>query len=183
MFHQLGQHNAPVLKLPYRGAPQTVGVMIDGALRSQEKLPVRLLAEEICAGIQSKDYLSEILAVYHFVLPNKHVRYMNDPRTVELVRAPHVVVAEIMAGKRPSLDCDDLITLLVALLLATGREVRIVTAAFNHQFYRGERQYSHVYVEVREPRSNTWIALDPVAAEETRRMLRRVVAKKIWPVA
>lgn len=177
------QHNAPVLKLDYRGAPQTIGVILDGALRSQEDLSVRTLAERITANVANKDFLSEILAVYHFVLPDRHVRYQNDPRTVELVRAPHVVAREILAGDRPGLDCDDLVALLVALLLAIGREVRIVTVAFRHAFYQGERQFSHVYCQAREPRSGQWITLDPVAAEETGQMLERAVAFKYWPVA
>lgn len=159
----------------------TVAVMMDGALRSQEHLPVRLLAEEICAGLGSKDYLSEILAIYNFVLG--HTRYMRDHRTVELVRAPHVLVDEMLAGKKPNVDCDDMCALLVALLLAIGCEVRVVTVAFRTAVYRGKKQYSHVYCQAREPRTSTWITLDPVAAEQSKAMLGRVKELKIWPVA
>lgn len=172
-----------MLRLPYRGAPQTVAVIADGALKAQEHLPVRLLAEEITQGVANKDYLSEILAIYHWTLPPKHLRYVNDPRTVELVRQPHVIVDEIRAGRRPGLDCDDLVALICALLLAIGREVQIVTVALQHMFHAGERQYSHVYCRAREPRSRRWIVLDPVAAEDTSKMLRRAVAFKYWPLA
>ena len=79
-----------VLRLPYRGAPQTVSVLTRAALRSQSDLHVRLLAEDIAAGLGSKDYLSETLGVYYFLLGN--TRYMRDPRTVELVK-PHVAGA------------------------------------------------------------------------------------------
>jgi transglutaminase-like putative cysteine protease len=142
---------------------------------------VRLLAEQLAGGLGSKDYLSEALAVYYFTLGN--VRYMRDPRTVELVRAPHVVVQELSRGKTPSLDCDDMASLIAALLLAMGNEVRIVTVAFRHVFHRNNRQYSHVFVQAREPRTQQWITLDPVAAEKTVQMLGRVKAAKIWPVA
>jgi hypothetical protein len=159
----------------------TVAVMIDGALRSQKHLPLRLLAEEICSGLGSKDYASEILAIYYFVLAN--TRYMRDHRTVELVRAPHIVVDELIAGHRPNLDCDDQTALITALLLAIGCEVRVVTVAFRTAVYNGKKQYSHVYCQAREPRTGVWITLDPVAAEETPQMLSRVKEVKIWPVA
>lgn len=170
-----------MLRFPYRGAPQTVGTMKHAALESQDHYSVRVLAEEVCRHLPSKDYLSESLALYYFLLT--HARYMRDPRTVELVRAPYVCVGEIIRGKTPSLDCDDLAALLCALILSTGGETRFVTVAFRNVFHKGERQYSHVFVQCKEPRANAWITLDPVAAERTSCMLRRVKAAMFWPVA
>ncbi len=69
------------------------------------------------------------------------------------------------------------------MFLSLGREVRIVTVAFRDAFYGRERQYQHVYVQVREPRSMQWIVLDPVAAESCGEMLSKVKAVKIWAVA
>lgn len=179
---------------PFKGAPHTVAHIKRLALKAQGYYPLRLLVEDIVGRLGSKDYLSEILAVYYWVLA--HTRYANDPRTVELVRSPREVLARLertvtelrgsFAGKtawKPSLDCDDLTAMYVAMFLALGREVRIVTVAFRDAFYAGKRQYGHVYVQVREPRTGQWIVLDPVAAEDTGDMLRRVVAVKIWPIA
>lgn len=166
---------------PFRGAPQTVALVKRYALEAQGDPKVRLLAEQIVSGLSSKDYLSEICAVYYYVL--NHTRYANDPRTVELVRRPSRIIDELVAGKTPSLDCDDLVTFQAALLLALGREVRIVTIAFRKVKYRGEVQYSHVYLQAKEPRTSKWIVLDPVAAEETAAMLRKGQAIKIWPLA
>lgn len=158
------------------------------ALAAQTHYPLRLLAEEIVGQLGSKDYLSEILAIYYWVLG--HTRYANDPRTVELVRSPKEMlarleraVASLRGGWRPSLDCDDMTALLAAMFLSMGREVQIVTVAFKNAFYRNQRQYGHVYLRVREPRTGHWIVLDPVAAEGAGEMLRRVVAAKIWPIA
>jgi hypothetical protein len=67
--------------------------------------------------------------------------------------------------------------------MAVGCEVRFATVAFKDAFYNGQRQFSHVFCCVREPRSNRWIVLDPVAGENTKEMLKRVKAAKIWPVA
>lgn len=142
---------------------------------------MRLFAEDAVSGLQSKDYASEILAVYYAVVAT--TRYANDPRPVELVKRPEWVVKQIRAGQVPSLDCDDMVALQAALLISLGRETRAVTAAFRDAFHRGERQYSHVYLQVREPRTGAWITLDPVAAEDTSTMLRRVRAVKLWPIA
>jgi hypothetical protein len=172
-----------VIAEEFTGAPHTVAKIIEGveAGTPAQRYKIRLLAEEIVGGLQPKDFLSEILAVYWFCVG--HTRYTNDPKPIELVKAAWVIVEEIAAGKRPLIDCDEMVELMLALLLMLGRQVQIVTVAFDNKFYNGERQYSHVIIRVREPRSGRWIVLDPVAAEDTDKMLHRVVAAKIWPVA
>jgi hypothetical protein len=175
-----GYDEGRVLKLSYRGAPQTVTVMQRAVHEAQGDLAVRALCEEVCAGIDSKDYLSEYLAIYHCLLGR--CRYMRDPRTVELVRSPSVVAREIMAGGVPSLDCDDEASLIGACVLAVGGQARIVTVAFRDMFYEGRRQFSHVFAEAFEPKTRQWITLDPVAAEKTKKMLADIRAAKVWPV-
>lgn len=174
-------NDSRVLRFPYRGAPQTVDVMRRAVLESQDHIVVRRLAEEICSGIDSKDYLSEYLAIYNFVLT--HTRYMRDPRTVELVRAPYLVCEEILRGRTPCLDCDDQGTLIAALILSVGGRCSFVTAAFKRLYYQGRLQYSHVFDIAQEPLTGQMIVLDPVAAEKTRSMLNRIVASKVWPIA
>jgi transglutaminase-like putative cysteine protease len=169
-----------VLMLDYRGAPQTVAVIQEAAVQAQTKPVVRMLAEEVSRHLPSKDTVSEALAFYNLVLDR--TRYMRDPRSVELVRAPWIVVEQIMAGGVPGLDCDDMTALLCALAAISGAECRAVTVAFRNMFYKGRRQYSHVFAQVREPRTGHWITLDPVAGEKTKEMMNRVVAAKFWPV-
>jgi hypothetical protein len=147
----------------------------------EESYPVRLLAEQICGGIKSKDYLSEAAAIHYFVCAK--TRYARDPRRVELVRSPAVIVDQLIAGRTPNLDCDDMSGFLACMLLMMGAETRFVTLAFQNAFYRGQRQYSHVCVQAKEPRSGAWITLDPVAGSRTPEMLRRVVAAAYWPLA
>lgn len=159
----------------------TVSCVIDGILQAQDHYPLRQLAESICEGIRSKDYLSEILATHNFLCAR--TRYMRDPRTVELVRSPKLIADALIAGRTPNLDCDDESAIEGALHLMIGCEVRLVTVAFRNMFYRGERQYSHIFAQAKEPKSGAWITCDPVAGLETENMMRRVVAAKIWPVA
>lgn len=174
-------HNHRVLWLDYRGAPQTVALIKQSAVESQRRPAVRRLAERATAGIQSKDALSEALAFYYLVLDR--TRYMRDPRGVEYVRAPWVVAEQVLRGEVPGLDCDDMAALLCALAVVSGAECRVVTVAFRNMVFRGERQYSHVFAQVREPRTGAWVTLDPVAGDRTREMMSRVVAVKFWPVA
>lgn len=178
----LGQvDDSRVLQFDYRGAPQTIQVMRRAALDSQSHIAVRKLAEKVCERLDSKDYTSEYLALYNMIL--QKCRYMRDPRTVELVKAPYVVSEEILAGGRPSLDCDDMSCLLAALIIAVGGSARFVTVAFANMFHEGRRQYSHVLAQALEPRTGTWIILDPVAAEKTPEMVSRIKAAALWPIA
>lgn len=168
-------------RVGYLGAPQTVRLMAKSALADRGHFETRQLCEATCEGLESKDYTSEYMAMYYLSL--QRCRYMRDPKRVELVRAPHIISQLIMAGHRPSIDCDDYCTFLCAAVMAMGGTAEIVTVAFSNMFFDGERQYSHVFVRATEPRSRTRIVLDPVAAEKTPQMLRRVVAAKVWPVA
>lgn len=171
----------PPTESEYYGAPQTINVMRKAALEDQHHFQTRQLVESICEHLDSKDYSSEILACYQFLL--QRTRYMRDPRRVELVRAPYVISQMILAGHRPSIDCDDMATWLAAAVIALGGQAEYVTVAFQNMFYDGQRQYSHVFCRALEPRTRVRIILDPVAAEKTPQMLRRVKAAKVWPIA
>ena len=151
------------------------------ALRGGSSPVVRQLAERICGGIHSKDYVSEAIAIYNYVCTQ--VRYTRDPRTVELIRAPWLLAQRLLRGERPSGDCDDQACLIAALLLAVGAQTFFVTVAFKKMVYRGEVQYSHVIAGAIDPRTQTPILLDTVAGPKTLDMLRRVQVAKVWPVA
>lgn len=166
----------------YSGAEQTVGVMARSILEDADHFETRELAETVCEGIDSKDYLSEYLALYHCLL--KHTRYMRDPRRVELVRAPWVISRMILEGRRPSIDCDDASNWMCAAGLAVGGAAELCTVAFaDGMVFDGRQQFSHVFARLIDPRRRLAIVCDPVAAEKTREMLRRVRAARVWPIA
>ena len=166
--------------LDYRGAPQTIAVIKKAVLDAQARPVVRAFAEEITQKLRSKDTVSEALAFYHAIL--HHTRYMRDHRNVEYVRAPWVVIQQIRSGMIPGLDCDDITALLCALAAVTGAECRAVTVAFKNMFFQGKRQYSHVFAQIKEPRTGAWLTLDPVAGDKTQEMKSRIVAAKFWPI-
>jgi hypothetical protein len=172
--------NARPSRVSYWGAPQTIEVMGKAIIDDAKHFETRRLIEVVCENLDSKDYTSEYLAAYYFLL--QRTRYMRDPRVTELVKAPWVMSQQIIEGRRPSLDCDDMITELGSMLQQMGGRVELVTAAFANQFVDGRRQYSHVFLRALEPRNGRWIVLDPVAAEKTSEMLGRIVAYDTWPI-
>lgn len=171
----------PTSRVGYAGAPQTITVMRKAALEDANHFVTRELAEMVCEGLDSKDYTSEYLALYQFLL--QRTRYMRDPRRTELVRAPYIVSQQIMAGHRPSLDCDDMATWLAAAVMSVGGRAEFCTVAFAKLMYGDQPQYSHVFTRALEPRTRAQIVLDPVAAEKTAEMLGRVKQGATWPVA
>lgn len=150
-------------------------------LNAQQDIGTRRLAETVCMGLPSKAFVDEYLALYRFVL--SRCRYMRDPRTVELVRAPPIVARALFRGETPSMDCDDMAALLGAMVLAVGGRCRFATVAFRTITYQGELQYTHVFCQAQEPSSRAWITLDPVAADKTRSMMRKIKHAKFWLVA
>ena len=171
----------PTSRVAYFGAPQTIQVMSQAALDDAKHFETRQLVEMVCEGLDSKDYVSEYLAVLYFFIQN--TRYMRDPRRTELVRAPYIISRQILAGHRPSVDCDDGGTWLASAALAMGGTAQFATVAFNNIVAgpNRERQYSHVFTEAIEPRGGTRIVLDPVAAEKTKQMIARVQYARVWP--
>jgi transglutaminase-like putative cysteine protease len=170
-----------IIQLPYRGAPTTVAAIRQAALSAQNSYVVRELAEEICEKVKARDYVSEPLAIFYFVCAK--TRYTRDPRTTELVRTPELIASQLRDGARPMLDCDDMAALICALCLAVGCPARVVTVAFRDMFYAGQRQYEHVFAQALDPKTQTWIVLDPVAGKRAKEMLRNTKAAKIWNVA
>jgi hypothetical protein len=171
----------PTSRIAYAGAPQTIEVMKQAALEDANHFETRQLAESVCEGLDSKDYTSEYMALYYCLL--QRTRYMRDPRRTELVRAPYLVSRQILEGHRPSIDCDDGALWLAAAILAVGGRPDFVTCAFQRLYFDGRIQHSHVFARALEPRTRSWIVLDPVAAEKTPQMLGRIVDASTWPVA
>jgi len=156
----------------YEGTPQTVAAMINAAKgdRGERSLAVRRAAEGVVSGLREKDYNGEIAALYYWVCAHK--RYTHDPTHVELVKDPLASLEEIQRFGKATLDCDDLSTLLAALLMSIGVRVQIVTVDFKS--CTGQDNFSHVFTVAQDPKSKTWLVVDPVAGPRTAEMLRRV---------
>ncbi|SRR5260221_6037791 len=159
----------PTRQAGFNGHPDTLRAMVRAVQgpRGERSMLVRSVAERIVSQLEPKDYLGEILAIRFWV--TEHIRYVNDPLHVELVKDPERLVEEVEASGQAAGDCDDIADLIACLALQVGRVARFVVAGFGEP-----GQYSHVFAEVQEPRSGAWIVCDPVAGTDERGMLDRI---------
>jgi transglutaminase-like putative cysteine protease len=119
--------------------------------REYSKNPrIRATAEMIVRPIQTRAYRAEVDALHAMV--QTEIRYTRDPLYFETLSTPTRIL-DVRVG-----DCDDMATLLAALLLSIGHPVRFVAMAQE----RGAPP-SHVYVETKV--GMTWIPLDPTEPE------------------
>jgi len=155
----------------YRGVKDSITGMKANVLSPRGAMSpiVRLQAEQIVKLVSPKDYLSEILAIRHWV--NLHIPYLRDPAHVEWMRDPERLVVDIQKQGVVRADCDEYASLIAALWLAVGNEVEFVTAGFAPP----PAQHSHVFVRAKIPKTNLWIVCDPVAGTREMQMLQKVV--------
>ena len=166
MYDSVGM--APVRRIAQPSLGQTVGAMRQFAYQGAADMQIGRLVERICSTIQPGDYASEVLACYYWVCQN--IRYMRDPLDVELLKWP-IRVVESGNG-----DCDDIATLLAAMMMRCGNRCSFVVASLDPS-----RRPSHVFVVVHTPQNGT-VVLDPVANAVTSQMLRRMTKATTVPV-
>lgn len=162
---------------PFQGPQTTIELMrrqVRGD-RGERSVKVRSVTENVVLGLQPKDYLSEIIAVRNFVA--SHVRYLNDPLTTEWTKDPERLIDEILERGEAVGDCDDIASLIAAMLRQCGREVEFVTVGFG-----APGSYAHVFVRAKEPKSGRWVVCDPVAGTTEDAMLRRATTWKFWRI-
>lgn len=169
--------NHPATRQRFRGPEHTIVEMRKAVMgpRGEGSVVVHNAVSSLIRKLQPKDYLSEILAVRHFVA--EKVRYKNDPVGVEYVQDPQRMLEDIAQHGSTTGDCDDGSTLMAAMTRCLGRETEWITVGFGPP-----GKYSHVFTRAREPKSKQWIVLDPVAGTEENRMLARVSTWKAWKI-
>lgn len=167
--------NPPHQITGFRGPTDTLAGMVRATQgpRGERSMLVRSVTEEAVGELWPKDYLGEILAINAWV--SERVIYLNDPLHVELLKDPQRLCEEILAKGFARGDCDDIAVLMATMALQVGRDAQFVVAGF------GEKgSYSHVFARVKDPKSGTWIVLDPVAGSDVSSMLARITTYQIW---
>lgn len=114
--------------------------------REGKKNPlVRQTAVVLTQGLEQKDHIGEIKALFNFV--KNRIRYVRDIRGVETLHTPEVLL-KLKQG-----DCDDKSILLASLLESLGFQTRFIAVGFQppvkNMFGNLQAQgYSHVFPEV-----------------------------------
>lgn len=134
--------------------PQRTGAKIKEIVRKSAKNEyVRKWAERIVENVPDRDKWGEAEAIFNFV--QTKTRYAHDPRFVEYIQTPPYVLKHIELGMKPSLDCDDYVTLMSSLLEALGYKTAVRITG-----YGPDGKYTHVYGLVKI--DNRWVPFDPV---------------------
>ena len=159
----------------FEGAEDTLRAMVEAAQseRGEKSMVVRSLVDEIVAELHPKDYLGEIVVIRNWVI--EHIRYLNDPLHVELLKDPQTLVEEYLERGIAVGDCDDMACTISTMHLLLGRDCQLVAVGF-----AAPGEFSHVFERAREPRSGAWIICDPVAGTREREMAGRATTWQIW---
>lgn len=165
----------------YQGVPYTIDRMRDmvyKSLTSEQSGQFRQLTESIVSGVRSKDYLSEIAAVYYYALVN--MRYLKDPVHVERLSDARVVNSpqpwDRMNGRRArNEDCDSYAINISSLCNSMGASTDFVTVST-----RPDMVQHHVFTAAKH--NNARLVLDPIAGPDVSDMLRAVTKFVVYPV-
>lgn len=114
------------------------------------KMALLILARQLVRSLPSQDSTGEIATLFEFV--RDRIRWVPDPVDVELVQD----ATRTLLFRQG--DCDDLVVLLATLLALIGVRSRFVAVGLITP--RG-LLFVHVYLEAYDPRTRSWIALDP----------------------
>ena len=173
--HRIEGPPPPVRLSRFSGSPDTLNKMREQAwgARGEQSMVVRAMTEDVVSGIRAKDYLGEILAVRNFGIT--HLRYLNDPVHVELIKDPERIVEEIRSNGQALVDCDESAEIIATMAMQLGRKAEFVVVGFSNP-----GDFSHVFARVMEPKSGEWIVCDTVAGSDERTMLSRVSTYEIW---
>jgi Transglutaminase-like superfamily len=129
-----------------RHVRDTIRKMAALAREAQQTYEIRNLATRIVHDVPSHQRVGELRAIYQWVRDT--IRYRFDPLGLEWVQAPSRTVTE-RAG-----DCDDLATLIAALVGALGHRWRFRTV--------GDSPTAQRHVQVQAWTGKQWLDLDPV---------------------
>jgi transglutaminase-like putative cysteine protease len=139
------------------GVAETLGAM-SAFVRLYKKFPVIRTQALDLAGMpamrlsRQQQWIAQIEAIFEFVRSN--IAYVQDVTDVETLQTP---MATLQMGGG---DCDDMVTLLAALLEAVGFHTRLVACGF------APNEYEHVFLQVQLPDQSRWFSLDPTEPYE-----------------
>lgn len=162
---------------------QNMRQVVRRALEGEQSQAIRRLGEEILGSVRPKDYVSEVAAIYYWVLVN--LRYMRDPVHVEYLKSALISLQpqpwDRAAGRRAGVgDCDDnsiaIATLVSALVMVVGNRASIVTITTDPR-----RDFHHVFTVAKVPGVGN-LVVDPVAGPNATAMLQRVARAQEYPV-
>lgn len=169
------------LSWDYQGIPFTIDrmrKMVYQALLWEQQGLLRRHVESVTAGVRPKDYLSEIAAIYYYVL--KNLRYVRDPVHVEYIQSPLSTLQPLPWDKANGRtarqdDCETIATTIAAMCMSIGVRCDFVTISTKPGV-----NYHHVFTIAHN--GDAKIVVDPIPGPDTQAMLSAVVKFEIWRI-
>lgn len=143
---------APIQRFAHLYNEQTAEKILDIAESEMKAPPIFQTARLIVAGIRERDPASEALAIRTWT--RQHLRFVNDPKRVELFYGPLELIRLIQLHGSFAEDCDSHAGLNYALLRSIGQQVRLAACGF----IPGTDALQHIYTETRI--EGLWVAVD-----------------------
>ena len=139
------------------GTGQTIDIMRKLAEEASGDAQFLRFVIDTVRAVPAYDDMGEVRAIFDWV--RRNIRFTKDPLTKEKLTPP-MDLLDLRAG-----DCDDISTLMAAMLLAIGYPAKFVTAAADDA---APNDFSHVYVKAEvPPGSGNWVALDAARPDAT----------------
>lgn len=154
---RMSSENVQRIDLPagIAGTDKTIDVMAAAAMGKYGAMSPIIRNKTLdvirSANVPERDKRGEVQAVHAFV--QKHLRYVNDPLSVEFVTYP-----ETLLGNRTDGDCDDHVMLEAAMLGSIGIPSRFVTYGFKG----GPPSHVAMHANI----GKDWIPLDPIVKDQ-----------------
>lgn len=144
---------------PRRPVRDTLAMMAMLSRRRRGDVRVRNMALRIVGQAPPLDDYTRMIRIREWV--RTAMPYERDPRGVELISDPLLLLEKISAYGTAAGDCDDAATLISALLESIG-----ITTRFAAVSVRRDKALHHVGVEAFDRRGNAWRYLDPYEPQE-----------------
>lgn len=131
----------------------TVTAMVQQVVSGAWDPTLRALAQQIAIGERAAAGVAA--RATEFVRQKIDFRF--DPEEIELLRTPAALARDLTANRIVVGDCDDMATLLAALLFSLGIPVGFVTIATSPH----RPEFRHVFVAARVGARGEWEHFDP----------------------
>jgi len=147
--------NNPVSYLEFSNVLTTINTIKKIITNPKQLYYARKLAEIALRNVPDYVHDEELAGILDWV--KKHFRYTRDIKGTELVKTVEKMYNEILTHKKFIGDCDDVSTLIAAMLISIGYPVRLVIISTSNNV---KDTYNHIFVQGYNKTKKVWRNLD-----------------------
>lgn len=156
------------------GTRITVDRMIELIRKRAYDPSVRQAASRIVAGVDGRQTGRQIATIRKWMANN--FRFLRDPRGVEMLHDPVVLLRQFKDHGYIQGDCDDAGILAGTLGRSIGLRGRVVTVSFDPT----GKPFSHTWTDLSDALGRSWVQMDVTRSRND--LEKYVTAAKVYPV-